>query len=279
MKKFLQEHGLWVLFATAVIAVALAVMSFYTNTSAPLTNLVNSVSAPFRSAYTSVATWFNDKQAYYQDSTALAEENAALKVKIAKMEAAVRQAQSDSAENKRLRELANLREQRQDFVFEAATVTEHSTSNWTASLTLNRGTDHGVTKNDCVITEEGFLVGVISEVGGNWCRVLLVTDTDTSIGAQVFRTKDLGLAQGDFSLMDKGALQMSVLAADATLLNGDLIVTSGLGGYYPAGLVIGSVDEVKQDDSGATSYAVLSPSADLNNLIQVFIIKSFEIVD
>lgn len=279
MKKFFREHGLWVLFATAVIAVALAAMSFYTSTLDPMSNLVNSVSAPFRSAYTAVATWFNDKQAYYQDTTALAEENAALKVEIAKMQGQIRQAQADSAENKRYRELLNLREQRKDFAFEAATVTEHATSNWTASLTLNRGTNHGVAQNDSVITEEGFLVGVVSAVGSNWCTVLLVTDTDTSLGAQVFRTKALGLAQGDFSLMDKGKLQMNVLAADTTLLNGDLIVTSGLGGYFPAGLVIGSVDEVKKDDSGATSYAVVSPSADLKDLAQVFIIKSFDIVD
>lgn len=279
MKKFLQEHGLWVLVATAIIAVALAAMSFFTNTSAPLTNLANVLSSPFRSAYTSIATWFNDKQAYYADSTALAEENAALKTQIAKMEAAVRQAQSDSAENRRLRELLNLREQRQAFEPEAATVVEHTTSNWTASLTLNRGTKHGVEKNDCVITEEGFLVGVVSEAGSNWCTVLLVTDTDTSIGAQVFRTKELGLAQGDFALMGAGQLRLDSLAVDTPLLNGDLVVTSGLGGYYPAGLVIGSVEEVQKDDSGATSYAVLAPSADLDSLTQVFIIKSFDIVD
>lgn len=279
MKKFLQEHGLWVLFSAAVIAVALALFSYFSNTSAPLTNLANTVSAPFRSVYTAVATWFNDKQAYYEDATALKAENAALKVQIAEMEAAVRQAKSDSAENKRLRELLNLREQRRELSFEAATITERTTSNWTASLTLNRGTAHDVAKNDCVITEAGNLVGVVSQVGMNWCTVLLVTDTDTSLGAQVFRTKDLGLAQGDFSLMDKGQFRLDFLPSDATLLNGDLIITSGLGGYYPAGLVIGSVDEVQKDDSGATSYAVLTPAAVTDNLTEVFIIKDFDIVD
>ncbi len=87
MKRFLRDHGLWVLFAAAVIAVALAVMSYFSNTSSPLTNVAGLIASPFRSAYTAVATWFNDKQKYFTDIHALEEENAALRKQIAKMEA------------------------------------------------------------------------------------------------------------------------------------------------------------------------------------------------
>lgn len=280
MKEFLKRYGLWVLFATAVIAVGLALLSVFSTTSSPLVNLAQTVTSPFRAAYSAVAGWVQDKQNYYEDTTALKAENEELKQKIAKMEAEVRQAQSDSEENERLRNLLNLREQRRDLSdFEAATITEHSTSNWTSYLTLNRGTDHGVEKNDCVITESGYLVGVVSDVGTNWCTVLNIIDTDTSLGAQVFRTDDIGVAEGDFALMGKGRLRLDFLPAGAQLLNGDLVVTSGLGGYYPSGLVIGTVEEVQTDDSGATSYAVLQPSADFDSLSEVFIIKSFDIVD
>ena len=279
MKNFLKDHGIWVLFAAAVIAVALAVMSVFSNTSSPLSNVVGVLASPFRSAYTSVATWFNDKQNYYRDTTALEEENRELKKKIAEMEAAVRQAEADSAENVRLRELQNLREQRRDLTdVEAAYVTEHAVTNWTSSLTLNKGTAHGVERNDCVIDETGALVGIVSEVGVNWCTVLTLVDTDTSLGARVFRTKDLGLAQGDFSLMGDGRLRLDYLPTDCRLLSGDLVVTSGLGGYYPDGLVIGSVEEVKVDDSGAASYAILAPAVDFDALTEVFLLKSFDIV-
>lgn len=280
MKEFLKRYGLWVLFATAVIAVGLALLSVFSTTSSPLVNFAQTVTSPFRAAYTAVADWVQDKQNYYEDTTALKAENEELKQKIAQMEAEVRQAQSDSEENERLRNLLNLREQRRDLSdFEAATITEHSTSNWTSYLTLNRGTDHGVKKKDCVITESGYLVGVVSDVGNNWCTVLNIIDTDTSLGAQVFRTDDIGVAEGDFALMGKGRLRLDFLPAGAQLLNGDLVVTSGLGGYYPSGLVIGTVEEIQTDDSGATSYAVLQPSADFDSLSQVFIIKSFDIVD
>ena len=280
MKNFLKEHGLWVLFAAAVIAVALALLSVFSNTSSPLANAANTIASPFRNAYISVATWFNDKQRYYKDTSALEAENAQLRQQLAEMEADIRQARKDREENARLRRLLDLREQRRDLTsdLEAATVTEHTVTNWTSSLTLNKGTLHGVEVNDCVMDETGAMVGIISETGTNWSTVLTLVDTDTSLGAQVFRSGDLGLAQGNFSLMEKNLLRLDYLPAECELLGGDLVLTSGLGGYYPSGLVIGSVEEVKVDDSGAAPYAILSPAVDFAALTQVFIIKSFDIV-
>ena len=79
MKKFFREHGIWVLFATAVIAVSLSLMSFFSNTSSPSVQSGGDHRLPFRSAYTAVTGWITDKQNYYQDVTALEEENAALR--------------------------------------------------------------------------------------------------------------------------------------------------------------------------------------------------------
>ena len=278
MKNFLKENGLWILFAGAVIAVALAVMSFFSATSSALVDITKTLTSPFRSAYTAIATWFNDKQNYYRDTKALEEENAALRQQIAQMEEAIRQAELDSDENQRLRELLELREQRRDFDLEAAFVTEREVSNWTSSLTLNKGSSHGVENGDCVIDETGAMVGIVRETGTNWCTVLTIVDTDTSLGAQVFRTKDLALAVGDFSLMEQRRLRLQYLPAGSQLLGGDVVQTSGLRGFYPSGLVIGTVEEVQIDDSGAASYAVLAPSVDLDSLTEVFIIKDFDII-
>ena len=278
MKNFLKNNGLWILFAGAVISVALAVMSYFSTTSAPLVNVVNTVAAPFRSAYAAVATWFNDKQNYYRDTTALLEENAALRKQVAQLEADLRQAEDDSKENQVLRDALDLQQQRRDFHFETAIITEHSVTNWTSSLTLNKGTEHGVALNDAVVDGTGNLVGVVRKVGLNWCTVLTIVDTDTSLGAQVFRTKDLGLAVGDFSLMEQRRLRLEMLPAGCQLLGGDLVQTSGLGGYYPSGLVIGTVEEVLMDDSGAAAYAILAPAAALDALTEVLIIKDFDII-
>ena len=122
-------------------------------------------------------------------------------------------------------------------------------------------------------------MGIVSEVGSNWCTVLSVIDTDTEIGAQVFRTGEIGVAEGNFGLMSQGKLRMNYISQESDVMNGDLIVTTGLGGYYPSDLVIGSVAEVLPDDSGLVQYAVVVPKADFENLSEVFVIKDFEVVD
>ena len=266
------------LFAAAVIAVALTLLSVFSYTSSPLANAANVIASPFRAAYTAVADWFNDFQKHYQDTTALEEENAALRRKIAEMEAEIRQAREDSAENGRLKELLGLQDRRPDLTgdLQQAMVTEHAVTNWTSSLTINKCTSSGLEVGDCVMDETGALVGILSEVGTNWATVLTLVDTDTSLGAQVFRTGDLGLAQGDFALMQENRLRLNLLPAGASLLGGDLVVTSGLGGYYPQGLVIGSVEKVQMDPSGSDSYAILTPAVDFAQLTEVFVIRSFD---
>ena len=279
MKNFLKQHGLWVLFAAAVLSVAMAVMSVLSANASPLANLTGILVSPFRAGYTAVATWFNDLQNYYKNTTDLQAENAALRQQIARMEETIRQAEADVEENKKFRELMNLTKQRRDLTdFEAAMVTEHAVTNWTSSLTLNKGTSLGIEVGDCVIDECGNLVGVVDRAGTNWSTVLTLVDTGTSLGAQVFRTKDLGVAQGDFSMMRENRLRLDYLPPDCDPMAGDIVVTSGLNGYYPSGLVIGSVEEVRLDDSGAASYATLIPAADFDALTEVFVIKSFEIV-
>ena len=244
MKHFLEKHGLWVLLAIAVAAVTLAVMSVVSSTASPLGNIVGVITSPFRSAAQSVADWYNEKQDYFADNKALRAENEELKRQIAEMKEDVRDAQTALDENARYREMLGLREKHRSFDLESARVLNRDRSNWTSSLTLNHGTDYGIAVGDCVITERYELVGVVSKAGYNWCTVLTLIDTDSSLGARVFRTGDVGLAQGDFTLMSEGLLELSYLPNEGSqLLPGDLVLTSGLGGYYPADLTIGSVRE------------------------------------
>ena len=79
-------------------------------------------------------------------------------------------------------------------------------------------------------------------------------------------------------MMRENRLRLDYIPSDCRLLAGDLVVTSGLNGINPSGLVIGSVEEVQMDDSGASSYAILVPEVDFDALTEVFVIKSFEIV-
>ena len=125
----------------------------------------------------------------------------------------------------------------------------------------------------------GNLVGVVTEVGLNWCRLTTILDTGSQLGAMVFRTEETAIAAGDLTLMTEGKLKLSYLPDSSTLIKGDLVVTSGLGGYYPFGLPIGSVEEVRTDDGGLARYAVLTPRCELDTLTDLYIVTDFDVVE
>jgi rod shape-determining protein MreC len=279
LKDFFSKFGVWILAAAAAIAVLLSVLTYFSSTSTVLHNAAGVVVSPFRAASEAVHRWIEDKRHYYKEYNDLLEENAALRQEVAELRANARQVERDREENAKLRELIGLREQRRDFAFESAMILERSTNNWTRTLTLNQGTAHGVAVNNVVVTSEGYLVGVVIETGLNWCTVQTLIDTDTELGALLFRTGDVVIAEGDFSLMREKRLKVTYLPADTALLVGDYIVTSGLGGYYPSNLVIGTVESVETDDNGLAQYAVLSPMCDFDTLTEVFVIKDFDIVE
>lgn len=268
-----------ILSIAAAIAVLLSALSYLSTNSSAVSDLMGIIASPFRSVGASITEKVSGWMDYMTEFDALKEENARLKIEMARMEEAVRQAKADSEENARLRELAELREQRRDLHFESARILVQDVSNWSSVLTINKGTSQNVKTGDCVVTEEGYLVGVVTEAGVNWATVQTILDSGSSLGALVFRSGASAVAQGDFSLMGEGRLTLSYLGANPDLVSGDLIVTSGLGDYYPAQLVIGFVEEVRASDDGLEQIAVVSPAADLEALTQVFVVTSFDIVD
>lgn len=277
MKNFFNKMGIWTLAAAVVIVLTLSILSA-TGTGL-LDNIAGTIASPFRSAGAAIGNWVGSISDKFDDVDTLQKENEELKKRIAELEEANRQAQTDSQENERLRNLLNLRQQRRDFTFESAKVTQYENSNWASTLTLNRGTSSGVAVNNCVVDEYGALVGVVTEVGLNWCTVATVLDTQAQFGATVFRTGEAAVAMGDLSLMSSGKVKLNYLSGTNPPVGGDLVLTSGLGGYFPSGLVIGSVEDVRTDDSGLTQYAVVQPNVRPESLVQVFVITAFDIVD
>ena len=132
---------------------------------------------------------------------------------------------------------------------------------------------------DCVVDAAGNLVGIIDVVGSNYSVMITVVDANLQMGGIVSRTDSTAMLEGDFTLMQEGRLKMTYLPENTELLTGDLVLTSGLTGIYPSGLVVGAIESLHTDPSGMSRYAVLAPAADLDRLVEVFIIKEFDIVE
>lgn len=279
MKRPSNRFLITLLSLAAAVAVLMSVVGYFSATSAVLPNLAGIVASPFRSVSAAAAETLRRWADYFTEFDALKEENRRLRLQIAEMEEEVRLATFDREENVQLRKLADLREQRRDLHFESARVLTRDASNWYSLLTISKGSSHGVEEGDCVVTEEGWLLGVVTEAGWNFSTVRTLLDSEFSIGALVFRSGGSGLAQGDFALMGEGRLALNYLGTEPDVVAGDLIVTSGLGDYYPSQLVIGCVESVRTGDNGLARYAVLRPEMELEGLTQVFVVTSFEIVD
>ena len=280
MKDFLRQNGILLLVIALLLSILLGIgMLVLGGDADPLSNVVNTVTAPVRSGIAAAADWAEGVYVYVFRYGEMQEELEQLRSQVAELEDQVRQSQGVAQENEQLRRLLELQERRRDFTFESAKVTARSTFNWESMLTISKGSAAGVEAGDCVVTEGGVLVGVVSEVGVNWAHVSTIINTDIEIGGIVNRTYSAGVLEGDFALMSQGRLKLNYLPEGAQLVSGDEVLTSGRGDVYPAGLAVGQVEGVFTEPSGQTRYAVVLPAVDLDALIEVFVIKDFEIVE
>ncbi len=280
MKDFFHKNGVLLLVIALLLSLLVGISSaLMGGTADPLSNAATTITAPVRSLVSNVLDWAEGVYNYVFRYEELNAELDTLRKQVANLEAQLRESGEAARENQQLRQLLRLQEKHQDFVFESARVTQRSTTNWESTFTLSKGSSAGVQTGNCVISETGALVGVVEEVGLNYCRVSTVINTDIEMGGICVRTDCAGILEGDFALMSQGRLKLSYLPDDAQLRRGDQIVTSGQGDIYPPDLVVGRVEELRSDPSGMMRYAVLKPQVQLDSLVEVFIIKEFDIVE
>ena len=137
----------------------------------------------------------------------------------------------------------------------------------------------GIELGDPVVTEYGAVVGQITELGENWATVSTLIDVDMSVGGYVGSTGSSGMVVGEFSLMKNKTAKLTFLADGAQIFVGEEVLTSGSGGAFPAGLVIGTITNVQTEAGGQIEYGIIKPQCDLDSLVQVFVIKSFTAVE
>lgn len=280
MKDFFRNNGAWILLIAVLLTAILSIFSaLFGGLTDPLANLWGVLTSPIREISNRFVTWSEGVYNYSFRYEQLEEEKAALEKRVAELEVQAADGALAVQENQRLKELLELKERRPEFDFEAAAVTSRSSSNWESLFTISKGSIHDVAPGDCVINEHGALIGIVTEVGVNWSTVQTIVDVNTDLGGLVPRTDSTAIAEGDFSLMLEGKLKLTYLPEDTQLIAGDLVLTSGMNGTYPPGLVIGSIQELKMEPSGMNQYAILVPKADLDAVKQVFVIRDFQMVE
>ncbi len=201
-------------------------------------------------------------------------ENQQLKEQLSDAQAQLRDVEEDVLENQTLRGALGLAEEKTDLTFVSAHVSGSDMDGYSKTLTLDQGSAHGIAARDMVVTGEG-IVGYVSEVGTTWCKVITILDPSSEIGVTLTRTGESAVLQGDATLAPDGRCKASYLKNDVTLSVGDSVETSGIGGLFPGGLMVGRVREIKSESTGLSQYAVIEPAVHIENLSTVLIITNF----
>ena len=181
-----------------------------------------------------------------------------------------------ASENQRLRALLGYKQVAIQFDLVAAGVIGRDSMTWSGVIVINRGTMDGVANNMAVVTEMG-LVGHVLEAGANTSKVQLILDPRSSVGTLVQRadSRVAGIVEGDMN--NPTHPRMVNIPKDADVQVEDAVVTSGFGGVYPKGIVVGKIKEMHNDEGGLLKYGVIETSVNFEKLEDVaVIVKSRE---
>lgn len=206
----------------------------------------------------------------------LEKENNRLKEENNKLKIENRSIEEYTKENDRLKSLLGLKNELANVQTVSAQITALDFDNMSGTIMINRGSNDGVKIDDCVICNSG-IVGKVCDVGKNWAKVMTILSPNNSIGARVSRTGDVGICEGDVSVKKNGNIRLSYVNSVAEVIEGDIIESTGTGGIYPGGFVIGNVEIIQKDNAGKIAEILVKPAVDFSNLYEVLVVTNWEV--
>ena len=270
---FLYRHkrlfiALIVIFCIAAIVFSAARKS----NGGAVSNALGYVTAPIQKASTGAANWVSGTVNYFVGLRNIESENALLKQQIESMSGDSTKLSMLEDENKKLSDLLNIHQRYPQYPVIGALKIAEDTNNWFDTFIVDKGANGGV-QVDMVVLGNGGLAGKVTDVGPNFSKITPLINNISSISAECVRTKDTGFVRGNYDIMKDNLCRMDYISMDAQIMQGDEIVTSGLGELYPQGITIGFVQSVVTDGTTLTKYAIIKPAVDFSRLDTVLIIN------
>lgn len=267
MKEFFKSNSVKIFLSTVFIVVALSVFSGSIEHNL-LSSTVNSITYPLSKVSAAGA---NDDNRSIEEIKA---ENEALKEENARLRKQLVNYYDTLTENARLWKFYDLKKENPQFDMVPSTVLRRDANDEFYSFTLDKGTTSDVTVNDPVVSQNG-LVGWVSEVDLNTCKVVTILSPQTNVGAIDNKSSDTGIVTGDAKYCDDNLTTFSKLPADNKVKKGDIITTTGISGLYPKGLIIGEIKELCYDTYNTSYFAVVKPYDDIREIDELAIITNF----
>ena len=179
------------------------------------------------------------------------------------------------AENDAYKALARIQDTNSEASYVSAFVIGRDPLDEFGGFTLDRGSTDGVAVNDAIISDRGYLLGVVVEVDATSCKVMTILHPSFNAAGVISRTRENGIITGSADYAADGQCVLTNLDRATEARKGDQVITTGLGGVFPANLLVGTVQEVVPEQSGKSSSAVILPGADPRTVKHVFIITEY----
>jgi len=275
MKRFLQSDSFKRLAAiVGVIFLGIICAAFSHNASSPFTTVLSTVFSPVQKLASSFSAELTGLSASFTSSSVYIEQIKELEEQIA----SYRKQLADYEELKQkvvaYEEFYDIKVQNPDYQFAYGTVVSRDVADPYGSFVINAGSTSGIEINDPVIYGD-YVVGIVKKVNLSTCVVYTLLDPRINIGAYESATREYGYVSGDSKLLKKGLCKLQGLDRTSSIVSGGIVCTSGSGGVFPHGLIIGEVDSVTTDEITTSTYATIKPYSDLDELTDVFVITSF----
>lgn len=179
------------------------------------------------------------------------------------------------AENDAYKALARIQDTNSEASYVSAFVIGRDPLDEFGGFTLDQGSTDGVAVNDAIISDRGYLLGVVVEVDATSCKVMTILHPSFNAAGVISRTRENGIITGSADYAADGQCVLTNLDRTTAARKGDQVITTGLGGVFPANLLVGTVQEVVPEQSGKSSSAVILPGADPRTVKHVFIITEY----
>lgn len=225
---------------------------------------------PIQNGLTYLKNWIFGNNDFFININNLKEENKQLKEKNTELEQSLRELEIIKSENATLKEYVNLKDKYTEYETIPAYIIQKDISNYSDSMIINVGSKDGIEVNMPVISDQG-LVGHVIAVTDSTAKVQTIIDTASTTSCVITSSRDMMIARG--TLSENGVLKATYIPTEATVLEGDKVETSGLGGIYPKGIHIGTIKEVINTKNITDRYAMIETAVDFSKLETVLVIK------
>lgn len=261
------------------IAVFLAAIMAYAGANGRLTaapqEILSVAVAPFQRAAAAVSNGVSSLWEKYTNIDAILEENEKLTTENAELRGQMVDYDKLKAENEAYKALTNIQEQHPEMSYVSSFVIGRDPLDSFYGFTLDQGSLDGVEANDAITSDEGYLLGVVTEVDLTSCKVMTILHPSFNAAGVVSRTRDNGIITGSADYAAEGLCILTNLSRGTLTKANDQVITTGLGGVFPPDVLVGVVQELVPEASGKSTIAVLKPGADPRTVKHVFIITNY----